>query len=395
MLLYKVVVVDSDCKYPTALLHILLQFPRKVQMFGAGHLNQRLQEISISVRCSSVMSLMPVDFRADNLLALAVLASFDDKSSSKRDQTWQFMCKGVNTKPCEFLGAASLPVPGPARPTVPMVSPLPYQQDDAPRGRTPARVERSRSRTPAPRPRSTPRAAPEDVFPLAVDRLLESVGDLWRSPYMQEFAPGTLAFKDQFRNLELFMPEWIFKVLEYDAKPLYTDKRGTAPTIFGTSVIRCLKVFAKAIKVCALALFRASKAVVFLLRDALDPLPQLLEHLHEASEACKGILPVVQAFRHMKPVPWVDNIGAKPDTDERIMPLQTMPMVFQGMSDDNRVKNMYRFMWLASARLEEAYPDDDVYISWDRIARNVGELQQYLFLAHGECESLVKYCRLA
>lgn len=383
---YRVVVSDPNCKYPTALLHALFQFREKVQMFGAGHLNQRLQDISMRARYSSVMSLMPVDFRPDNLLALAVLASFDDKSSPERDHTWLAFCKGAYEPKQEVTATTTLPTPPPPRPSIPMMVISQYE---------PKPSMRARSRTPPRTARPTPDIMAD--LPPATGRLLESVADLWRASWMQDFPPGSKIFKDQFRPLELLEPEWICNVLEYDADPLYQDRRGMASMIFGSSVIRCLKIFAKAMQACAASLNRASKAVVCILQDALDPLSQLVQDLFEASEACKGIIPVVEAFRHMKAGPSFHNIGAKPDTIPEaihpIMPIRVMPTVFQSMSEDNRIKNMYRFMFMASTRLEETYPDDDVYICWDRIARNLGELQQYLFLAYGECEALFQYCR--
>lgn len=385
---FKYRTVVGGGKYPTALVHCLFMFPREIQLYGDGCFNQNLQRICHEVHLCSTVGVMPLDFRSDNLLALAALASFDDKSSACRDQLWRTLCKGVVTPDSEPVCETCLPPPAPPCPAIPLMSPLPYQP-----GNLLPLEKRARSRTPEPRAREKTPRVPGDL-PRATGRLLEFVGDLWRAS-IEDFAPGTQVFLDRFRGVELCVPEWIFNVLEYNADPLYKDKRGTAATVFGSSMIRCLKIFAKAIDVCALALFRASRAVLLILRDGLNSLPQLPGYLHEALEACKGVTPVVEAFRRMKPDPLFPDIGAKPDTGDLIMPLLEMPAVILTMSEGNRVKNMYRFMFMASTRLEEMCPDDDVYICWDRIARKLGELQQYLYLAHGECEALVKYCAQA
>ncbi len=419
---YKVVMADQTCKYPTTLLHVLFQFPRPVQMYGAGHLNERLQQISLRIRFSSVMSLMPVDFRSDNLLALAVLASFDDKSSPQRDQLWREYCRGVVRPPQEVRATTSLPEPAPVRPSMPMMSPLPYQQDPKPAPmpmmspqpyqqeegevvRT--LVQRARSRTPAPRsravspvkPRSSTPAPTELVrLPVAKGLLLTYVSDLWQTEVMRAIPPGTQRATDLFQSFLLYVPAWVSDVLDYDVEGSYTDERGQASTIFGSSVIRCLKILAKAMHACGRALYRASKAVAQILRDQVDAMGELAHQMKLAFECCTGIIPVVEAFRHMKAKPELslDGIGAMPETYGEVFvppasPL-AMPAVFASATPFNQLKLIYRYMFNAANRMEEMHPETGVFICWDRIARKVGELQQILGLAHEECQILAKYC---
>lgn len=386
--------------FHTALVHVLLQFPAKVRLFGRNNLNERLQNLAIEVQQCSVMSVMPVDFRPDNLLALAVLSSFDDKSSPTRDQLWKTLCKGDAEPEPEVAGTSSLPPPPPAR-APPSVS---YKMEEIVRGRSSSRAAspapRARSRTPAPRSRAATPAIPDAraqsyYAPAAGGRLLESIAGLWRLNTMQDFAPGTQVFKDLFDDVILFVPEWVFNILDYDMDPPFKVENNLASTIYGSSVIRCLKIMAKAMHVCGKLLYRASHEIVLILRDALDPLERLSQHLHKAIQASQGILPVLEAFRHMKAdQSAVGKIGAKPETagPGPIVSLRAVPSVIVCMPIENPIKAIYWQMFMASTRLLEMCPDDDVYICWDRIARKVWEMQQHLQEGHKRCLELMSYC---
>lgn len=384
-----------ESKYPTALVHVLFQFPKKVQMYGVGQLNERLQNMAHRVRFCSVMSLMPVDFRSDNLLALAVLASFDGKSSPKRDQLWRVFCKGVAKPEPEIQATASLPEPTPRKPVVPMISPLPYQAVETPaRGRL--RTPAPRSRTVSPQARSpSPTETVDYRAPAAGGRLLESIGDLQRAPAMEDYAPGSQVFEDLFagQRVLLYIPEWIFNVMDFDADIPFETKKDLASTIFGSSVIRCLKILAQAMQVCGKMLYRASREIVLILRDALDPLDRLSQHLDQGQQACQGVLPVLDAFRHMKGDP-IAKIGTMPESAGRdpILPMRPLTFVMASLPDHNRVKTIYCHMLAAHNRLEEMCPENDVYICWDRISHKAWELHHELLHAQRECHDLIKYC---
>lgn len=383
--------VRTTSNYPTALVHVLLQFPKRIQLYGCENLNKRLHQLALDVGCCAIICLMPVEFRSDNLLALAILAMQDGRSSGPRDKLW-FMLRSNDSQP-EVRACTSLPEP-----------PKPRGRSRTPAPRSRAATPAPRSRTPAPRSRAaTPQVTsppPSEKYyaPPATGKLLESVSSLWRQERMQDYPPGSLVFEDLFTDVVLFVPEWVFSILDYEAEPPFKVEKDLASTIFGSSVIRCLKILAKAMHVCGKLLYKASHEVVLILRDALDPLDRLSQQLDQALQACKGIMPVLEAFRHMKASPSSSgHIGGKPETSSPgpIVPLRAVPRVIQWIPEDNPIKFIYGNMFMASTKLSEMCPDDNVYICWDRINRQAWELQQSLFEAHRQCRLFMEYCASA
>ena len=375
--------VKSAVNYPTALVHVLMQFPKRIQLYGAENLNKRLQHIASNIGCCSILSLMPVEFQPDNLLALAVLAMHDGKSSPARDKVWLAL---RNNAPATIVKATtSLPAPTRGRSETP--------RESGPESPSGCKTPRARSRTPAPRSRA---ATPSRYYaPPAKGKLLESVASLWRNEHTQDFIPGSVRFEDLFADVVLFVPEWVFSILDYAVEPPFLDEKDLASTIFGSSVIRCLKILAKAMHVCGKLLYRASHEVVLILRDALDPVERLCEHLGKALQACQGIMPVLEAFRHMKASSTpAGQIGGMPETagpGPTILP-RTVPRVIQWLPEDNPVKFIYGKMLMASIKMSEMRPDDDVYICWDRITRKAWELHQSLTEAHLQARLFQEYC---
>jgi len=409
--------IERAADNSAAIIHVLLLFPQKVHLYGCDHLSKQLQQLTLQVGCCSMLSLMPVDFRSDNMLALGVLAMFDSKSSFNRDHFWLNLCKS-NWQP-ELKASSSLPEPVVVKvERGRSLTPAPAEAAARSRSRTPA--ARGRSMTPAPRARSkTPvksmgrSRTPSPSSSVATERyglssaaggrlLSEVIESFWKADFMQDYAPGTREFRALFDEVPFAMPEWIGNVLDYNRDPLFQIYNDMSATVYGSSVIRCLKIVAKAMCVSGKLLYEASCDVVAILRDQQDTLETLSHSLLQSMQACQGVIPVLEAFRHMKKTTSsvsLTHIGAKPEREDgdssASAPYQTtfMPLVIRRMSDSNPIKQIYRHMHMANVRLEEMGPDDNVYICWERMARKAWELSEYLLDAHRHARILLEHCR--
>ena len=396
-----------------------MQFPERVQLFGGVNLYEQLRQISLRVQFCSIMSLAPVDFRSDNMLALAVLASFDNKSSPARDHQWHALCKGVAAPKTDVLAVNSLPdprltslprsragTPAPVargRSMTPVVrersmTPIARGRSMTPiaRGRSMTPAARGRSRTPVSRSRTPPRSLSpsyKDFTPAAGERLLESISGLWDLDIMQDIEPGTQKAKNFFHDIVLYRPPWIMDILEFRSIPHYETGQPVAKTVLSASVLQCLKIEAGAMHVCGRMLYQASQEVALILQG-FDPLGRLFSHLNKALQACEGFMPILRSFCHMqsehdafgKMGAKLLNDGYTPDVS-----LQTFPEIIQRMPDYNRVKLIYCHIFTANIKLAEMCPEPSVYVGWDRIHRNAVELQQSLKEACCQCQALMAY----
>jgi len=393
----------SADNYPTALVHVLMQFPQNIQLFGGVNLYEQLRQIALKVQFCSIMSISPVDFRSDNLLALGVLASFDNKSSLARDHQWRALCKGVAVPKTDVPAVTSLPDPrlmsGASLPRSRAGTPAARGRSMTPdpRGRSRTPAARGRSRTPKSRSGTPPRSLSpsyKDFTPAADGKLLESISGLWDLDIMQDIEPGTQKANDFFRCVVLYSPDWIQDILNFQPISYHDAGANVAKTVLNASVLQCLKIEAAAMHVCGRMLYQASQEMALILQG-FDPLGRLSFHLNKALQACEGFMPILRSFCHMESehdaFRRMDakhlKDGYTPDE-----PLPTFPELIQRMSNSNRVKIIYCHIFTAKIRLAGMCPEPSVYVSWDRIHRNAVELRQNLQDACCQCQALMDYC---
>ena len=407
----------SADNYPTALVHVLMQFPQNIQLFGGVNLYEQLRQIALKVQFCSIMSISPVDFRSDNLLALAVLASFDNKSSLARDHQWRALCKGVAVPKTDVPAVTSLPDPrlmaGASLPRSRAGTPAARGRSMTPdpRGRSRTPADRGRSMTPDPRGRSRTPAArgrsrtpdsrarslspSHEHFPAAGENLRESISGLWGLDFMQDVVPGTQKFNDLFQGVVLNRPLWILDVLECEPFPYLDADRNAARTVLKASVLQCLKIQAGAMHVCSKMLYQASQKVLLILRDGLDPLDRLFSLLQDALWSLEGFMPVLRSFCHMQDEHNAFRQAGAMPLQKAYTPdvsLQAFPSVIQRMPDSNLVRIIYCHIFTANIKLAGMCPEPNEYVCWDRIHHNAIELQQSLQEACCQCQALMDYC---
>jgi hypothetical protein len=399
----------------STLVHLLFSFSREVDLFGPLGFRRALQDLVSGAGGACLLTVAPLDFTKENLLALGILALHDHRPSVARDRTWEWMVKGASgsaaSSPVAVPGPMSVApspvaVPGPlssGAQGVPPADPrvrgykapsLPRPAAERQRSDPPTR---SRSRSPS-RGRSweqQPVARAKIAAPKAEGLLLVQSQEIWCT-----LPPGTDAADCLLNGMVCDVPEWIFYVK--DAKdtiqwPHRHDER-VSWTVLENSMTQLLLVLAGAMQPCAEALYYASVSVVRMVEERVDLTATLSADLRRAQECAVGVEPVIKAFASIDLYKeeflsdWILPLtggGTKPERSKEIVEaLEALG------GTNNTVWAVYSHLYEAHLQMYAMMPENGVHVRWDRIADTVTLLKQALQQALVEAGKLEEMAKL-
>lgn len=396
----------------STLVHLLFSFSEKVDLFGPLGFRRALQDLVNGAGGACLLTVAPLDFTDENLLALGILALHDRKPSAARDRTWEWMVKGASgsaaSSPVAVPGPMSVTpspvaVPGPLSSGVPPTDPrvrgykapsLPRPTAERQRSDPPSR---SRSRSPS-RGRGweqKPVARAKIAAPKADGLLLVMSQEIWGT-----VPPGTDAAESLLNEMVCYVPEWIFQVK--GAKDLiqwpHRHDEHVSWTVLENSMTQLLLVLAGAMQPCAEALYHASVSVVRMVEEGVDLTATLSADLRRAKECAVGVEPAIKAFTSI-------DLSREEFLNDWILPLtgggtkpkesQEIVQALEALGGANTLGMVYSRLYEAHLQLHAMMPENGVHVRWDRIAGTVALLKQALQQAVAEACKLQEVAKLA
>ena len=346
-----------------------------------------LLKISRDISSCSMLSLAPVDMQAPgNTMAEAILAIMDPFASSQRDALWRDM------HPPTLPG---LPLP-PSTPSDPRLR-APKPPLSRSRQTTPA-PSRSRQTTPAPsRSRQTTPAPSRGASPVGGEL---ASGHLLSLLLEADFVmvPGTEEFDEEVQKMFLYIPEWIFGVLEAPEIPVMRHGQHIARSVLTDGMMRCLQLYANSMRTIAKAVYFASKAIADAIVHGHDTMQGVMDDIHCAAEQCRGLVPTIRAFcsihvgehEDFKGIGVKRSAGASKGQGPPKVPRIDMPSIVSNMPAANAVKQVYARLWQAHDVMWEMQPEDGFETDWDRICDGMARLLTVLRKAKASCGVLLE-----
>ena len=362
-------------------LHAVFKFQTPIEptkKFLAGCI-----EITKRLTMCTALSLAPLELVEGNLFACAAKASLDSDPSPIRDEMWAKYFPFPEPKQSPHK-----PHPPPPRQQPPpkpcSMEPLPPPPQMVPVKRGPAPQDpRLMSGGPSAKKAKVAQKEEEVVQARPMTRYLESQ----ISEVVFEHGPGTEGYDQDADQLIKYVHEWFFEILDIEPESVPVHKDGIARVTLSNSTLFCLQLLADNMRRCGKAIYHASLSFKLAVTKMRNTIAEIHDDFNQAHEICRGLEPVINAFRFTAVDTSKDfeGIGAKhaPESCCVFVPLELpkplLPEAIANMNEFNLVKRIYMDMQRAHDKLYEMRPNDGLLlVDWDKICRNVGELKDIL-----------------